>query len=177
MVYRWIPEQTFRIPASYLGRRYAWVILGVWAFAMGPAAIGQANVKVAAVLAAWLTLPLLVVYPFLRVRVWVTLSGAGIQGRTWLGGRLTLISWAEPVEVSLHIPRRGYSDGIRVNLFNGRGRPRLFHSLYIPNAILRDAAFRAALVRAAPADHPLLTWCVDLDGHERLLSSHARNRR
>jgi hypothetical protein len=30
--------------------------------------------------------------------------------------------------------------------------------MFIPYPILRDSSFRAALVRVAPSDHPLLTW-------------------
>ncbi|MDR7332706.1 hypothetical protein [Roseateles asaccharophilus] len=150
------PEQTFRMPASYLLRQCALMAavsaVGVFVWAK----FGRVGTQ-AAPFAGLVLLAFFLVYPLLRLRVWVTLSGAGIQGRGILGDRRALIAWSEPVIVEAHTQRRG-APGVRVFLFNGRGGRRLFHSLFIPHPILRDSNFRAALALVAPSNHPLLSW-------------------
>jgi hypothetical protein len=157
MIKALMPAQTFRMPASYLRRQCALLTAFSAVGVLLWATFGQVGPQAGAAFAGLVLLAFLAVYPLLRLRVWVTLSGAGMQGRGILGDRRALIAWSEPVTVEEYTPRRG-APGVRVSRFNSRGGQRGFHSMFIPYPILRDSSFRAALVRVAPSDHPLLTW-------------------
>jgi len=155
-------ERTFRIPSAAVRQEYVQfgvlsaVVFSVLAF-MGRLPLFAAILSVGIVAAV-----LLLVYPLFSRRIWVTVSANGVQGRTFIGRRRRFLPWAEPVVARHHSAPKGPS-GVALFRLRTPGRPRLLHSCFIPDAILRSQEFQAALALCAPAHHPLLQW-VSLRG-------------
>lgn len=150
-------EQSFRIPQRALLAEYALYAAVVGLGSMAYAMFSGSSFSEAVVMPALMVAALLLVYPVFSRRLWVSLSPAGVQGRTFLGGRRARVSWKEPVVLEAHTLSKGPT-GVALFRLRPNGKRKLFRSLFIPDAILNSPEYRAALARYAPTQHPLSRW-------------------
>lgn len=145
----------FRLPlrAARLGLTRD-IGLSVAGIALGSFYAGKVSLPVLAVAAILLGVIATGRYLIARMRIWVTVSDRGMEGKSFLFFS-RMLPWSD-INTVFEIPMPFRISGYSVGRGDEMGVPLPFKSLFIPAAIYHSPEFLAAVIAFAPAGHPLI---------------------
>lgn len=148
-------SHVFRLPlrAARLGLARD-ICISVVGIALGSFYAGTVSMPVLAIVAIFLGVIATGRYLIARMRIWVTVSDRGMEGKSFLFFS-RMLPWSE-INAAFEIPKPFRISGYSVGRGDEMGIPLPFKSLFIPAAIYHSPEFLAAVIASAPAGHPLI---------------------